>query len=395
MTPFRIRYTGDYLDEQGALAVPDIALDLYEGVPHVDTGFLHDQSPTPGDPTYWDRLYSLELTPAHVAVDFLRDQSPTPGDPGYWNRLYSLELTPAQVAQAEGIVIFRPWVRASAFAEGAETLTVIGRAGAGIDKIDLAACTAHDVAVFNAPDTLTHATASSAFLLILALAKKLPEQQRLVATARWDLQPRAMGQDLPGKTLGILGLGASGRELARLAAPWGMHLKAFSPHADPAQAKALGVELVPTLAALLREADFLSLHNRLDASTRGLIGAAELALLKPGACFINVARGEIVDQPALVAALRDKRIAAAGLDVFEHEPLPPDDPLLALDNVILTPHWLPSTRDAARLTMTLIARGMLRAAQGEIPENVVNAAVLDRPGFLDKLARFADNRLPA
>jgi phosphoglycerate dehydrogenase-like enzyme len=364
MTPFRIRYTGDYLDERGALAVPDIALDLYAGTPHVAVDFLRDQSPTPGDPTYWDRLYSLELTPAHVA-------------------------------NAEGIVVFRPWVRASAFAEGAETLTVIGRAGAGIDKIDLVACTEACVAVFNAPDTLTHATAASAFLLVLALAKRLPEQQRLVATARWDLQPRTMGQDLPGKTLGILGLGASGRELARLASPWGMRLLSFSPHADPAQAKALGVELVPTLAALLREADFLSLHNRLDATTRGLIGAAELALMKPTACLVNVARGEIVDQRALAEALRTRRIAAAGLDVFEHEPLPPDDPLLQLDNVILTPHWLPSTRDAARLTMSLIARGMLRAARGEIPGNVVNPEVLDRKGFLDKLARFADNRLPA
>jgi phosphoglycerate dehydrogenase-like enzyme len=364
MTPFRIRYTGDYLDEAGAIAVPDIALDLYDGVPFVDVGFLRDQSPTPGDPGYWDRLYSLELTPAHVA-------------------------------RTEAIVVFRPWVRATAFAEGAETLTFIGRAGAGIDKIDLAACTAADVAVFNAPDTLTHATASSAFLLILALAKRLPAQERLLRAGRWDLQPQAMGADLPGKTLGIVGLGASGRELARLAAPWGMRIQAFSPHADPEQAKALGVELVPTLAALLAAADFVSLHNRLDETTRGLIAAPELALMKPTACFINVARGEIVDQQALAEALRAGRIAGAGLDVFAHEPLPLSDPHLAHETVILTPHWLPSTRDAARLTMTLIARGMLRAARGLIPENVVNPEVLDRPGFRAKLARFADNRLPA
>ncbi|HET9068260.1 MAG TPA: NAD(P)-dependent oxidoreductase [Amaricoccus sp.] len=363
MTTFRVRYTGDYLDEAGALAVPDIALDLYDAIPFVDPGFL-------------------------------RDQAPTPGDPGYWRRLYSLELTPGHVASAEGIVIFRPWVRARAFARGADTLTVIGRAGAGIDKIDLAACTASDVAVFNAPDTLTHATASAAFLLILALAKKLPEQQRLVATARWDLQPRTMGADLPGKTLGIVGLGASGRELARLAAPWGMRLLAFSPRADPAAAAALGVELVPTLAALLAGADFVTLHNRLDPTTRGLIGAAELALMKPTACFVNVARGEIVDQRALTEALSERRIAGAGLDVFEHEPLPANDPLLALDNVILTPHWLPSTRDAARLTMALIARGMLRAARGLVPGNVVNPEVLDRPRFREKLARFRDNHLP-
>jgi phosphoglycerate dehydrogenase-like enzyme len=125
-----------------------------------------------------------------------------------------------------------------------------------------------------------------------------------------------------------------------------------------------------------------------------VIGAAELGLMQPGAYFINVARGEIVDQAALVEALRARRIAGAGLDVFEVEPLPAGDPLLALDNVILTPHWLPSTRDAARLTMSLISRGMLRAAQGLVPENVVNPEVLDRPGFRKKLARFRDNSLP-
>ena len=215
MPDFRVLYTGDYLDERGALAVPDIALDLYQGRPFIQQGYLTDQSPQPGDAGYWDRLYSLEITPAHVA-------------------------------QANAIVIFRPWVKAPAFANGAEHLTVIGRAGAGIDKIDLAACTANDVAVFNAPDTLTHATASSAFLLILALAKRLADQQALVRLGRWDLQPQTMGIDLPGKVLGIVGLGASGRELARLMRPWGMEIIAFSPRADASEAAALGVDWCQT-----------------------------------------------------------------------------------------------------------------------------------------------------
>ena len=226
---------------------------------------------------------------------------------------------------------------------------------------------------------------------MLALAKRLPEQERLVRTGRWDLQAQTMGADLPGKTLGIVGFGASGRELARLARPWGMRIIAYSPRANPADAAALGVSLVASLDALLAAADFVSLHNRLDASTRGMIGERELRLLKPHACFVNVARGEIVDQAVLVRALRERWFAAAGLDVFEHEPLPPGDPLLALDNVILTPHWLPSTRDAARLTMETMANGMLAAARGRVPENVVNRDVLDRPGFRAKLARFAEN----
>ena len=358
MTDFHLFYTGDYLGPDGSLAIPDIALDLY--APH----------------------------PA-IRVDFLRSQSPQPGDATYQDRLYSLELTADDIAGADGVVIFRPWVKASTFARGAERLAVIGRAGAGYDKIDLAACTANDVAVFNAPDTLTHATASSAFILMLALAKRLPEQQAMVRDGRWDLQPRTMGRDLPGKTLGIVGFGASGRELARLAAPWRMRIIAFSPRANPEEAAKLGVRLVASIDEIFREADFVSLHNRLDASTRGSIGAHHLRLMKPTAYFINVARGEIVDQAALVAALSGRWFAGAGLDVFEHEPLPKDDPLAKLDNVILTPHWLPSTLDAARLTMSEMAEGMIRAASGRVPANIVNAAVLDRPGFQAKLARFA------
>lgn len=361
MTAFTVNYTGDYLDEHGSLAVPDIALDLYAGKPFIRQGYLVDQSPPPGDAGYWGRLYDLEITPAHVA-------------------------------SSDAIVIFRPWVRARAFAEGAERLTVIGRAGAGIDKIDLAACTQNDVAVFNAPDTLTHATASSAFLLMLALAKRLREQESLVRRGRWDLQPQTMGHDLPGKVLGIVGLGASGRELARLVRPWGMDIIAYSPRAACEEAAALGVRLAPSLEALLEASDFVSLHNRLDSSTRDMIGMAEFRRMKRSAFFINVARGEIVREPELVEAVREGLIAGAGLDVFAHEPIAADHPLTTFHNVILTPHWLPSTRDAARLTMVSVAQGIIRAATGLVPDNVVNPDVLSRPGFRDKLARFADNR---
>jgi len=360
MKPFRVSYTGDYLNEVGEQVIADLAFDLYGGT--------------------------------SVRPDFLRRQSPKPGDATYWEKLYSLEVTPADVKGTEGIVIFRPWVKASSFAEGADRLVVIGRAGAGYDKIDLAACTAADVAVFNAPDTLTHATASSAFVLILALAKRLTEQERLVRTARWDRQPETMGVDLPGKMLGIVGLGASGRELARLVAPWGMTLIAYSPRASAEEAAKLGVTLVPTLDEVFARSDFVSLHNRLDASTRGLVTARHFALMKPTAYFINVARGEIVDEHALIDALAGRRIAGAGLDVFEHEPLPAGHPLIGLDNVILTPHWLPSTRDAARLTMATMSNGMVRASQGLVPENVLNREVLERPGFREKLERFAGNR---
>jgi phosphoglycerate dehydrogenase-like enzyme len=174
-----------------------------------------------------------------------------------------------------------------------------------------------------------------------------------------------------------------------------MRVIAYSPHADPRQAADLGVALVPSLDQLLREADFVSLHNRLEPRTREMIGEREFRLMKRNAYFINVARGELVQQKVLARALREGWIAGAGLDVFEHEPLPSDDPLLGVDHVILTPHWLPATRRAAHLTMNLIADGMLRAAQGLVPENIINPSVLDRPGFQAKLARFAPNRAQA
>ena len=359
MPAFKLFFTGDYLDEKGTVKYGDIGLDTLAGSGYVETGFFLDQKPVPGDSTYWDRLYSLEIKPEHVA-------------------------------EANGIVVFRPWVKASAFANGAENLVVLARAGAGYDKIDISACTANDVVLFNAPDTLTHSTASAAFTLMFALAKKLLEQARLVRTGRWDRQPEFLGDDVIGKTLGIIGLGKTGAELARLVAPFHMNLLAYSPSADPIQAEALGVQLVE-LDVLLRSSDVVSLHCRLEHRTRGMLGERELGLLKPTAYLVNVARGELIDEDALIRALREKRIAGAGLDVFETEPLPLSSPLLQLDNVILTPHWLPSTHRAARATRDLIVQNVLRVARGQPPQNVVNPEVLRQPGLRAKLARFIAN----
>lgn len=363
MKRFQVFYTGDYLNDSGELAIPDIATDVFESSP-------------------W------------IHYDFLRDQSPWPGQTDYWRNVYSLELKPEHVAKANGIVVFRPWVKRTAFAHGAENLIAIGRAGAGFDKIDLEACTENNVVVFNAPDTLTHSTASAALLLILALAKRLTAQQRLVREGRWDLQPTVMGDDLTGKTLGIIGLGATGRELARLVAPFQMQLIAYSPRANAAQADALAVELVPKLDDLLAISDFVSLHCRLEPHTRGMLTARHLRLLKPTGYLVNVGRGELIDQSALVQALRERWFAGAGLDVFEHEPLPPDDPLTALDNVILTPHWLPSTRRAGRMTMETMSRGLLAVSRGTLPANIVNSPVVARIAFREKLARFIREESP-
>ncbi|HEY7313931.1 MAG TPA: NAD(P)-dependent oxidoreductase [Gemmataceae bacterium] len=360
MRPFRIALSGDYLNEAGESAYGDLGWSSWDSQPC-------------------------------IRYRFLTEQAPRPDDRGYWDRFYSLEITPEQIADIDGLVVVRPWVQRAAFRDGAANLVVIGRSGAGYDKIDLDACTENDVALFNAPLALNHSTASSALLFILALAKRLPQQERITRQGRWDLQRAVLGGELPGRTLGIVGLGHSGRELVRLVAPFEMRVLAYSPHADATEASRLGVRLT-TLEETLREADFVSLHCRLTGATRRMIGSREFALMKRGVYFVNVARGELVDEDALVKALRSGHVAGAGLDVFEHEPLPRDHPLLELDNVIVTPHWSASTTDVWRATSRAMIEGMMRASQGLVPENVVNTAVLERPGFRAKLVRFAENR---
>lgn len=305
------------------------------------TGDFLDET---GRPAYGDNLALLRGRP-FIECHYLTEQAPRPGDPGYWRRFYSLEVEPRHLVGVDGLVVLRPAVKRGLFAHGAADLVAVGRSGAGYDKIDVAAYTEHAVALFNAPLALNHATASSALLFMLALAKRLPQQERVARQGRWELQASVMGGELQGRTLGVIGLGHSGRELVRLVAPFAMRVLAHSPHADPAQAqaRALGVALT-SLEELLREADFVSLHCRLTPENHHLLNAPRVALMKPGAHLINVARGELVEQGALVEARREGRIAGAGLDVFEEEPLPADDALTKLDNVLLTPTGRPRLR---------------------------------------------------
>ena len=361
MSAFMITFTGDLSDADGKPA-SDLAWDLLDRAPHIRYGFLEDQRPRRNDPACQDALYSMEIKPHHVA-------------------------------RANAIVVCRPWVKASAFVNGAREFLAIGRAGIGYDKIDLKACTANDVVVFNSPHGLTHTTASAALIFILMLSRRFFLQERIVREYRWDLQKDALGDDLAGQTLGIVGFGHTGQELTRLIAPFRMRIIAFSPHADPATARSMGVTLVGSLDELLKQSDYVSLHGRLTPQTHRMIGEPELGLMKPTAFFVNVARGEMVDEEALIRFLRERRIAGAGLDVYETEPLPLSSPLLQLDNVILTPHWLCSTRQAGRATIVPVIEGMINLSRGELPENILNPEVLDRPGFRAKLARFAENRI--
>jgi D-3-phosphoglycerate dehydrogenase len=214
--------------------------------------------------------------------------------------------------------------------------------------------------------------------LLLALAHQLLVKDRLTRTGRWAEKLDHMGTGLTGRTLGLVGLGNIGREIAALARPFGLHVLAADPYTAPAQAAAVGVELY-ALDDLLRRADFVCVCCALTPETYHLLDARRLALMRPSAFLVNVARGPIVDQRALAAALQERRLRGAGLDVFEREPIQPGDPLLALDNVILTPHAIAWTDECFAGNGRQACEAILAVAGGRLPAHIVNRAALAHP----------------
>jgi phosphoglycerate dehydrogenase-like enzyme len=213
------------------------------------------------------------------------------------------------------------------------------------------------------------------------------DKDRLVRSGRWDLAGAYCGNEPWRKTLGVVGFGNTGSELARLVRPFEMRVLCADPFLTAARAGELGGELVG-LDELLRRSDFVCVHALLTEQTRRLIGERELGLMKPSAYLINCARGPIVDQAALIRALQAHRIAGAGLDVFEEEPLPLDSPLIGLDNVMLSPHTMAHTLELSIWMGEINTRQLLAAAHGRVPESIVNREVVERPGFAAKLARW-------
>ena len=236
--------------------------------------------------------------------------------------------------------------------EDAKRLKGIVKYGVGIDAIDIAAARARRIPVVNVPEYAEETVAEGAFALMIALAKKLLPLARDMRSHGWAWpEARWLAADLSGKTLAIIGVGRIGRSLARMAgAGFRMRVLGYDPHVDEDAMRAAGVEKRASLRAMLAECDFASVHCVLNDETRGLVGAPEIASLKPTACLINVSRGAIVDERALAKALVEKRIAGAGLDVYGVEPLTLEghalSALLAMDNVVLLPHLTFYTREA-------------------------------------------------
>ena len=259
------------------------------------------------------------------------------------------------------------------------TLRVVSNLAVGTDNVDVAAMTRRGVLVGNTPGVLTAATADLAFALVLAASRRLIEARDAVLDGLWTAWDPAfmLGLELAGATMGIIGAGRIGMAVARRALAFDMRVLAWSRRGRPPAGVGVdGVEMV-AMDRLLRESDVVSIHVALDASSVHLVGAAELALMKPTAVLVNTARGAVVDQEALFAALASGRIAAAGLDVVEHEPIDPSDPLLRLPNCIVVPH-IGSATVATRTAMAELAvDNLLAGITGERLPSCVNPELYD------------------
>jgi D-3-phosphoglycerate dehydrogenase len=297
------------------------------------------------------------------------------------------EITPELAQRYDGLVISKPRAGSLAFEAPNRRLKIISRFGVGYDAVDMPAATRAGVVVTNTPDGVRRPVATIILLFVLALSHKLFAKDRLVREGRWAERTLFMGEGLTGKTIGIIGgMGSIGSEAFRLLRPLDMRMLAADPAGTPDKAKALGVDLVD-LDTLLRQSDFVSVSCYLDESTRKLVGARELGLMKPSAYLINTARGPVVDEAALYPVLAEKRIAGAALDVFEEEPTPGDNPILKLDNVIVTPHALCWTDECFRGIAGSAFAAQVALARGEAPRYVVDRAVLQHPDVRARLGR--------
>jgi len=285
------------------------------------------------------------------------------------------ELTAAHGAQYDGLCVLNPKVPAAVVSGSDKRVKIVARMGVGYDSVDVKACTENGVVLTNTPDGVRRPVATSILALMLALSHKIFTKDSLTRTGRWAETTNHMGVGLTGKTVGSIGVGNIGGELYRIIAPLEMQHIAYDPYMKPEDAAKLRVRLVDR-ETVFREADFVFVNTPLTSETRGSIGARELSLMKPTAYFINTSRGPIVDEKALSAALANRRIAGAALDVFEVEPVAGDNALLKLDNVIVTPHSVCWTDEFFRNNAESAFRSVVAIAAGKTPTFVVNRDVL-------------------
>lgn len=309
-------------------------------------------------------------------------------------RLGSTELRHA-LSGCAGLVVRSETKVTADLMDSATALRVVGRAGVGVDNIDVPAATERGIVVMNAPDGNTITTAEHTIALLIALARRVPQANSSLKSGHWD-RKSFIGVELQGKTLGVVGLGRIGRTVAARARAFGMKIVAFDPFIASEQARDLEIELAP-LDELFASADFITIHTPLTAETRGVIGRDAFARMKQGVRIINCARGGLVDESALYDAIKAGTVAGAALDVFVQEPPAADHPLLLLDEVIATPHLGASTAEAQEGVAFTVAEqmrdyllsGALRGAVNVPSLGTKELAVL-RPyiELAEKLGRF-------
>jgi phosphoglycerate dehydrogenase-like enzyme len=341
-SPFKLKLTADFFDAAGRTKYADIGLSVLAAAPH-------------------------------IARDAFAEHRP--------------EIAPEQLAGANGVIVLTPKVTAHSVSQ-ADELLIVGRFGVGYDSVDVKACTAADVAVCITTGAVDRPVAEATVGWMIALTHHMRTKDRLVRSGEWDVRSRYMGCELRDRTLGLVGLGGIARTVLKLLENWGMKPPlVFDPYVDDATAASVGARKV-ALDELLRESDFVSIHCPLTEQTRGLIGAPQLALMRPTAYLLNTARGGIVDEAALYDALKGSRLAGAALDCFAQEPVLTPPRLAELDNVLFAPHCIAWTNELFRDIGRTACQGMIDFSLGQRPRGVVNPEVFDRPAFQAKWRRI-------
>ncbi|MGB9692983.1 MAG: phosphoglycerate dehydrogenase, partial [Candidatus Sumerlaeaceae bacterium] len=292
-----------------------------------------------------------------------------------------------EIADYDALVIRSRTVVSADVLEHAKRLKVVGRAGVGLDNVDVKTATKLGIIVMNTPGGNTISTAEHTMAMLTSLARMIPQADRSMKEGKWD-KKRFVGVELFRKTLGVIGLGRIGTEVAKRALAYGMRVLAYDPYISSEVAKKLGVHPA-SVEEICKEADFITVHVPLNDQTRNLIDKAQIEMMKPTVRLINCARGGIINEDALLEALQSGRIAGAALDVFTQEPLPADHPFRKLDNVVLTPHLGASTSEAQEGVAKEVAEQVVDALKGHVIRNAVNAPSVD-PAILEQLRPYLE-----
>lgn len=300
------------------------------------------------------------------------------------------ELSASQVRDYDALLVLGSAITATTLTRN-DRLAIVARFGVGYDRVDVGACTDNGVLLSIAPDGVRRPVATSILTFILSLSHQLLIKDQLTRTGKWEEKQDYMGIGLVGRTLGLVGMGNIGKETFKLAKPFGMNHITYDPFVSVDDAKEVDAELVD-LETLMKTADFVCICCPLNDQTRGLIDAKYISLMKPTAYLINTARGPIVDQKALTDALQNRQIQGAGLDVFEKEPIEDNDPLLNLDNVIVTPHSICWTDECFDGNGVSACQSIISVASGELPNYIVNRDVIENPKLKRKLELFKNDK---